>query len=213
MAPVIGDIIQIVANQSYGGQLMQNIHFYRLDSIPAQDDYPDMYEYFGQRFNVIVGIPMRALQVSDVEHTFYSVKNVTNGIDFFDVAINADGLLGAPLAASFLALNFILRRSNGLTRNGSKRLGGLSENASEGNDITASPALIAALEAAYSAPLSTSDAIPVDFATPVIVGRTNVSLDPDEPEYELDLDKINPIASSSVTAISTQRTRKLGAGL
>ena len=213
MALEVGNIIQVVANQSYGNQLLQNVFFYRVTAVPVQDDFPNVYEYIAARFNVVVGIPMRGMQANATQHTVYNVKNLTDGIEFFDKAINAFGSQEPPYATSFLAINFILRRSTGVTRNGSKRVGGLSENATEGNAITVAPLVLAAVEAAFAAPLETSDAIPVPFAEPVIIGRQIVLNDEGEEVYVLDLSKVNPVSSSSATAASTQRTRKLGRGL
>lgn len=209
----IGDIIKITVNQNYGNQLLQNVFFYRMTALPEQDDYPDYYEFIAARFNAVVGIPMRALQATATLHTVYNVKNLTDGIDFFDKVFNVGGNQEPPFATSFLAVNFILRRSTGVTRNGSKRLGGLSESATEGNAITLPAVPLAAFEAALAADLVTSDAVPVPFAEPVIVGRKIEINDEGEEVYVLDLTKINPISSAGATAASTQRTRKLGRGL
>lgn len=209
----IGDIVQVTANQNYAGQLVQNVFMYRMTALPEQDDFPNWYEYIAARFNVAVGIPMRGMQSNQITHTVYGVKNLTNGIDFFDKAINVAGSLDGPYATSFAAINFILRRTTGVTRNGSKRVGGLNEAATEGNNITVAPLVLAAVEEAFSAPLVTSDAIPVEFAEPVIVGRTEELNEDGDLVYVLDLSKINPISSASATAASTQRTRKAGRGL
>lgn len=212
MAAVVGNILKVTAFQSFLGQLLQNVHFYRLTSIPTPSEGMTFEEYVANRFNAVVGIPMRAIQSANCQHTIYRVDNVSNNIDFAEVTIDtAGGSSGDPLA-SFDALNFILRRTTGVTRNGSKRLGGLSEASISGNTNIVGATALANYTAALSAPLVTADATPDPFAEAVIVGRVFDATVGEEGGYVLDLSRINPIASAAYTAVSTQRSRKAGHG-
>lgn len=208
----IGDILKITQNQSFLGQLLQNVYFYRVLSLPTPPEGETVYDHIVLRFNADVGIPMRVLQSTACNHTVYRVDNLTNGIDFSEQTINVPGTMGEEASPSYNALNFILRRSTALTRNGSKRVGGLGEQASNGNTCIIAAGTLAAYANAVADGLFTADALPVKFAEAVIVGRTLVPAS-DPPSYELDLSKINPIASAAFTAMSTQRSRKAGHGL
>lgn len=213
MSPVIGNILKFTLSQSFLGQLTQNVLFYRLTAVPTPPDGVNVYDNMLLRINAQIGIAMRNLQSTECTHTIYRVDNLTNGIDFFEHTFNVDGENGGDPAPSFNALNFILRRSTLLTRNGSKRLGGLSEAISSGNTYTGSPSNLAALETAMGTPLLTGDVTPDPFADPVIVGRVLYTPPTGDPYYKLDLSLINAVQSCSFTAVSTQRSRKAGKGV
>jgi len=121
-------------------------------------------------------------------------------------------LTGDPMA-SFMALNFILRRSTGITRNGSKRFGGLDESSISGNSWTGSGSALTNMGTALASPLLHGTPVAAPFADPVIVGRKLVGAGTPSEHYELDLTKINPVASAAFTAVSSQRSRKVGHGI
>jgi len=209
---LIGDIIKVTANQRAQGQLCQNVFFYRVEDIPSGVDPSTMYEYIAMRFNVVWGILIRGVQSTDCLHTVYRVDNVTNGVDFGEITINGAGNVGGDPMPSFNAFNVLLRRTTGVTRNGSKRLGGLPESASTGNQINWTSGVKADVEALFAAPLVTADSIPEPFAFPVIVGRKKFTNGWGDTYYVLDLTKVNPVQSALVTASTTQRSRKAGHG-
>jgi hypothetical protein len=213
MAIALDNVLKITQNQSYLGQLVQNVYFYSVIAVPTVPDGTDPYEYALQRFNATVGIKMRPLQSTALNHTIYRVDNLSNGIDFYELAINVPGGMAEEASPSYNALNFILRRSNLLTRNGSKRVGGIGEAASNGNTCIISPTVLQDYANAVAGGLLTADATPTVWATSVIVGRT-LEVDSEGKEtYVLDLTKINPIQSAGFTAMSTQRSRKAGHGI
>jgi hypothetical protein len=212
MALEVGNVVKITANQTFLGQLMQNVFFYWITDLPGDTDGYGIYEYIAVRFNAIWGIDIRSLQSTLCKHTVYRVDNVSNGIDFGEYTVNVDGLVSGDAAPSFNALNVLLRRSTGITRNGSKRIGGIPESLTTGNTINLSDTDKANYEALFSEPLSTADSVPVDFAMPVIVGRQLFTPTEGEPYYVLDLTKLNPIQSALISAASTQRSRKAGKG-
>lgn len=207
-----GDILKITANQTLLGQLVQNVFFYQCTAIPTSIEPYGPYEYIATRFNAVWGIGIRSMQSSALLHTVYRVDNVTNGIDFGEYTVNTAGGISGEVAPSFTAINFLLRRTTGITRNGSKRLGGVPESLTTGNTIVMSDTDKANYEATFSDPLVTDDSVPVEFAYPVIVGRMLYTPPDGDPYYVLDLTKINPVQSALMTAVSTQRSRKAGKG-
>lgn len=213
MSMNIGNILKVTQNQSFLGQLVQNVYFYRVVAVPVPPEGENVYDYALQRFNAGVGIPMRAIQSTSCVHTIYRVDNLSNGVDFFERAINVAGVVGEQPSPSYNALNFVLRRATLLTRNGSKRVGGIGEAASNGNTCTIDPTQLQDYADGVAEGLLTADATPDQWAESVIIGRVLVT-DPDGKEtYELDLTKVNLIQSAGFTAMSTQRSRKAGKGV
>lgn len=208
MSMAIGDILKVTDNQGYLGQLVQNVFFYKVTAIPVTAGGMDEYEQVCASFNADVRILELAIQHEQLEHGVTTVDNITNGLDFGAVEADVFGLLEGDELASFYALNFILRRTSKITRNGSKRFAGVAETSVNGNSYTGSMTPVNALAAALAAPLKDgASPTPNDFAIPVIVGRKLVS-----GHYEYDLTKINPVSSAAFTAVSTQRSRKAGHG-
>lgn len=209
MALAINDIIKITDYQSFLGQIMENVYFYEIDAIPAPADGFTVEEQVCLSFNSKVRINVIPLQENVCSHGVTRMDNLTNGIDFAEISAPVNGTIVGDPEPSFVAYNFVLRRSTGITRNGSKRIGGLDEGGISGNGITTVGALLTALGTAMAADLTyPAGGLEVPFAHPVIVGRVLVG-----GSYQLDLTKINPIASAAFTAVSTQRSRKAGHGV
>lgn len=210
---VIGDIVRVTANQSYLGQLTQNVFFFIMTALPTPIDGQTDYQTLLQEFNAGWGITTRLYQSNSCTHTYYRIDNLTNGVDFAELPLNVAGSLTGPGAPSFMAINFILRRATGETRNGSKRMGGLTEDQFDANSVTLSGPIRSALEDAFGLSLldSTTDDV---TAIQIIVGRESY-IDPEDgkKKYRLDLDRYTLVAGATLTAISTQRSRKLGRGV
>lgn len=213
MALELGNILKITDYQTYLGQATQNVFFYRVTALPTPPEGQSVYEFICERFDVGVCAKMVLLQHNSAFHRIVRVDNLSNGIDFFELATDRQGTVGGEGASSFEALNFVLRRSTLLTRNGSKRLGALPEDIINANSYVGSAPTMALLVAAFASPLVTPDVTPDPFAEPVIVGRSLYTTPEGNEAYELDLTKINPIASAGFTAVSTQRSRKAGKGI
>lgn len=207
------DVVRIIANQSYLGQLMQNVFFYRAGTLPTPPEGETLYQYALSRFNAQWGIPVRAQQHTDCNHLFYRIENLTNGVDFAELQINTAGAVSGDPAPSFQAINLTLQRSSLLTRNGSKRMGGLPESATTGNLVNWAGGTYTAIQDAFGKPLLDSLGDDDPWLFPCIVGRTLVENDEGEFVYELDLTKINLITGAVITEPSTQRSRKAGRGV
>lgn len=208
----INDVYRITAYQTYALQAVQNVFFYQLLNIPEGVGFLDQEDTILEAFKSEVGDVMRTAQHVGCEHVLYRFDNLTNGIDFREMAVNEFGAQPNPAGPSFMAINFKLIRQTGVTRNGSKRLGGLSEDAYGANGINLSGTLITNLEGAFGTALHN----PIggeNIGAPLIVGRT-LEIDEEGKEtYVLDLAKLNPIVGCQVTASTTQRSRKPGKGI
>lgn len=207
MAAAIGDILQITDVQTYLGQLMLNVYMYRVDELGSLVGYQEMAD----AFQSLVVTPVRGVQSTGVTHTQTVIRNLTNGIDIFEDAIDAAGVDGSVPLASFVGLSFRLVRSTGLTRHGAKRIGGLTESTVAGNNID--PTVqdeVDAIEAALGGTVNVDGAGDNDFVlTPVIVGRVPTG----EPGAgDLDLSVVNDVAEAQFIRVSTQTTRRAGRG-
>lgn len=208
----INDIYKITANQSYGGQLMQNVFMYQYLNAAEGVGVPAQIQTILEAFKAEVGDVMRSVQVGAVNHVSYRFDNLTDGVTFGELLVNEAGLLENVPSPSFLAVNVKLVRLTGITRNGSKRIGGISEDDTSGNNLLWTPTEIANIQAAFGSAIHN----PVgaeNIGAPVIVGRTEELNEDGELVYVLDLSKVNPIVSAQVTALSTQRSRKVGHGV
>jgi len=211
MAVAANDILRFVANGVYLGQQVQNVFFYRAEFGGVNKPYSEWLTGF--RESVLDKI--RVVQSSSFAWTDSSCENLTNGLDLTTQVYTPQilGVKAGDPTASFLAANIQLKRTTKLTRHGSKRIAGLVE-----PDVSANLILwtvgetTSVLDACRLGLMFTVLAVPVLYGTPVIVGRTLVSPGP-PPEYVLDLTKINLISDAELTALSTQRSRKLGAGI
>lgn len=213
MSLAVGDIVKITDFQVSIDQDAENVYFYRIDAIPTPASGLTVDEEVCGAFNADVRIFMLPFQSDQCSHRVTRMDNVTNGVDFATVSSTVFGLLSGDPEPSFVAANFVLRRSTLITRNGSKRVAGLSEGSVNGNNWVGSSGDLAAYATALAAPLMDNTLpTPVPFATPVIVGRKIVGTGSHGAIYGLDLTKINPIASAAFTAVSTQRSRKVGHG-
>jgi hypothetical protein len=110
-----------------------------------------------------------------------------------------------------VAAAFRLVRTNGTTRHGQKRIGGLPEGHINGNSVASG------LVAAYNTVATTigghfirTGTVDHDFdLAPVIVGRFPQG---DPNEGELDLSVINPVQSAQFIRLTSQTTRREGRG-
>lgn len=210
MAMAIDNILQITDFQRFLGQQVLNVYFYRVLALPDPEIYPNPYDAVLTSFESTVVGPLKNNQHTSLMHETIVVKNLSNGIDIREKILNIAGTATGDEEPSFTALGIRLVRTTGVTRHGSKRIGGMPESYFIGNTLNLSPGQVTAIEFAMGATLIESGTIN-DLAQPVIVGRTLVPAS-DPPEYELDLLKINVIADAQIIAVTTQNTRKAGRG-
>jgi len=206
----LGDILRITAQQIYQGQRMNNVFFYECVNIPDDVEGQTVYDTLLASFNSRWGLPTRGTQHVDCQHQLYRLENLTQGFDFAELALTANGTVTGDPEPSFVSYAVKLVRGSGITRNGSKRVGGLAEGTVTGNTLTFTSGERTALAELYTQPLEEAGSGD-PLAVPVIVGRTLVPAS-SPPRYELDLAKINPIIGAIITVPTTQNTRKVGRG-
>jgi hypothetical protein len=199
VASILGDLWQVVDNQRYLGEELMNVFYYRVTSVTGIMDAG--YDSFLDWFETDVVEVMADLQSTDLNHYQISVRNISNNIDFREKAIDVDGLAtgGASSMPSYVTLTYKLIRESLVTRNGAKRIAGVSESQVTGNTWTAAGS---AADIALAAALATDwvDGV-ITMAEPVIVKRPINP--PVGTTYEY-----SSIGDAQFTRIGTQNTRK-----
>lgn len=139
MAVNTGDLIQIIDNQTYLGEDLMNVYYYRWFSTPSVDN--SVYIPLLESFETKVVDQVIKAQNEFVEHTTLSIRNLTNNLDYAELTVAKDGLLDVDPAntlQSYVTLGFQLIRDSLATRNGYKRISGLIESQVEGNTFVGS---------------------------------------------------------------------------
>lgn len=203
MAVVQGDLIQCIDYQEYLGQQLLNVYYYRF--IPLTAIMDGGLSLFNDAWEAAVLDKVRAIQLTVVQHTSREWKNLSNGVDLFVDGTVVNGLRSGDANAyepSFVSAGFILRRESLVTRNGYKRIGGLSSSDINGNDWVGEGTAIPEIEVALASDLSVGL---IPSLEPIIVKRPIV---PPVESYQY-----ASIGSSSFRGIGTQNTRKKGRGI
>jgi hypothetical protein len=156
-------------------------------------------------FDVDVVENVAEIQMSNLLHVSREVRNLSNGLDF---AINSAVIPGGMSTDthqelnSFTSAGFLLQRSSLATRNGYKRVGGLSETDVVGNDWVGETTRLDDIEGALSMVITAE--LGVTFQ-PIIL---KAGSDPlvEDPIY-------SNVSSASFRGIGTQNSRKPGRGV
>jgi hypothetical protein len=152
----VNDLIEIVDNQTYLGEAVLNIYYYR--SQTANADGSEALESVSTAFTGAVIDDVTALQVGGLLHINRTIKNLSNGLDFFIDTDVIPGQIDAPVATyapSYVSAGFMLLRSNLNTRNGYKRFSGLTEGNIEGNSLVSVGSAVSEIEVSLAQTLST----------------------------------------------------------
>lgn len=136
MTIVLGDLLRITDAQTYLGEEVLNIYYYRSVSITpiGNEGYGTILDWFETE----ILEPVTQIQVSALVHNQLTIVNMTNGIDFLERAIDVPGEIAADESEclpSYVATGFRLIRESLVTRNGAKRYAGLSEQYTTGNEV------------------------------------------------------------------------------
>lgn len=203
MAALLGDLIQVIDNQVYLAQQVLNVYYYRITAtLGLGDGYlSDMNAWFGD----VVLDAVTGIQLEGVQHVSREWKNLSNGVDLFVDGTVVDGQIAGAFSTylpSYVSLGFILRRESLATRNGYKRLAGISDTLVNGNDYVGSAPALAAIESAFAADVTDGLAT---IAEPIIVRRP---ITPPVASYVY-----ASIGSSSFRSVGTQNSRKQGIGI
>lgn len=203
MALAVGNIIQIIDTQTYLGQEVLNVYHYRCTAVSPTPTDP--YGNLLDMFDVDVVENVAEIQMSNLLHVSREARNLSNGLDF---AINSSVIPGGMSTDthqelnSFTSAGFLLQRSSLATRNGYKRVGGLSETDVVGNDWVGETTRLDDIEGAFAMTITAE--LGVTFQ-PIILKAGSDPLTED-PIY-------SNVATASFRGIGTQNSRKPGRGV
>lgn len=194
-----GDLIQIVDRQVYLSEEILNVYYYRyiLVTGATNDIYPALADWFED--NVISAVC--GVQVDVLIHTELEIRNLTNGVDIYTRPLNTAGDIAENSAGwepSYVSINIQLVRESLVTRNGSKRFGGLPESSIAGNVYTFPTGAQEDIEGSLAADVMIGS---VNTFEPIIVKRPIGS--PPVTTYQY-----SSIGSAQFTRLGTQNTRK-----
>lgn len=198
MAASNGDLLQFIDHQTYLGEDVLNIYYYRVVAIAGLTG--NYLEQLNDEFYDTIVDNVRDFQDAGLVHTTIESRNLTNGIDFFLTSIvspDGDGLTSGAGMPSAICYTFRLLRESLVTRNGYKRFAGVSESQGAGNAYTPSSGQIAGAIGGLTADLFLGAA---DVASPVIVKRPIPS---PATVYEFSF-----VGDADFRGIGTQNTRK-----
>lgn len=176
----IGDVYQIKASQRVPnvGDEVLNIFFY--SHFSGASDLEDVLT----EWNLTVGLPMRLCQTQTTTWNYLEISNLYDVTEFARLDFAAGTVKGDyndDTAPPSTAINFTLQRTSKTVRNGSKRLGGLSNPLVAYGQVTNTGLLekLQAVAVAFALPIEE----PVGGAifNPVIVGRVKTA-NPDYPD-------------------------------
>lgn len=201
MAAALGDLIRLTDFQSYLGETVLNVYYYRITEITGVTG--DYLEIVHSEWYEKVLTPVLKVQNVDTVHTNREVRNLSNNVDFFVDSFSTPGeFAGDNALNSFTSLGFMLVRESLVTRNGYKRFAGLSENQVQGNSYNGDMDLIHDIEDGLAMDLMLGL---TTLAEPVIVKRPII---PPVEDYDY-----ASIGSAQFRGIGTQNTRKPGRGI
>lgn len=218
MATVVGDIIQIVLNQTYALQQCQNVAFYRVEDTPTEG----VLEGAATDFVTDVGTVMQLAQNAGVTYPSCVATNIFS-LDQFVLSPTtlSPGLnVAGDQLSSFISGGIKLVRGNARVRHGRKSIVGMSEDDAFGQVWTSGyQTLLQDVADAYAQVLTPGG---VDNLAPVIVGRVLVPADPpDVPRafYRLPATQAEMadnwayvVSATAATLITSQNSRKQGHG-
>jgi hypothetical protein len=200
MSLVVNDILQVDARVTHLGREAHNVFHYKLISMDAGLGYADIANHFADWYSLAVAPITIASAVLDL----VTITNLTNGLDIHEQTVSEAGLITGDNAPSFVAWGFRLIRGSRLTRHGSKRFVGVSEDSTLGNEPQATivDELNTCASKLHEGILVSGTTIDVTLQ-PVIVGRDLV-----DDSYVLNPTKINTVIGAEFTALTTQNSRK-----
>jgi len=201
--PLLGDVIQIVTEQTLLGQVIRNVFGY----VVSLADPVTTVEEIADQFILQVAIVMLPMQTPEVSSVGVSVRNLDNPEEFIEkdwVGVGTNVTSG-PVMPSYVASGFKLLRSDVDTRNGSKRIAGLGEDEVTDNtwnnsgSATTLDFLDALADILFALPGLTE-------MLPVIIGRDPITGQPDT-------GRISPVLEAQANPlVTTQISRKAGRG-
>lgn len=201
--PLLGDVLQLVFEQKLLGQVIRNVFGY----VVSVADPAATIEDVADRCIIEIGDVYITAQSPSVSNVQIAVKNLDDATEFIEKAWTGVGLNsdGTPVLPSYVAGGFKFLRGDTDTRNGSKRLAGMSEESVVNNDwVIFDSVTVIAIEDAFEATIFiTPSTMEIQ---PIIIGRDPITGLPDT-------GRISPIIEvQAQEGITTQNSRKAGRG-
>jgi hypothetical protein len=218
MAGVVGDVVQVTLTGTVLGELMENVHFYRVEDEPSAGYLEGLCTEFQSEV-----LPAYAtVQHDEVLYTRITARNIFDFDEFVLQPLTPDqgsGTTSDPVP-SFVAASIQLTRGNARVRNGRKSIAG----AMEGQMISQvwDTGYLANLQLLADALAATLNPGLVDLFAPIIVGRVFVPADPPAiprayyrlpaSQAEMDTHWAYVVSALASPDVSTQNLRKKGHG-
>lgn len=203
MAVANGDLIQVIDNQSYLGQQVLNVYYYRWNSAPSVDN--SYLSLINDSFETRVIEPILDLQNNGLTHVSREWKNLSNNLDIFTdgtVLTGSNASTESSRLPSYVSIGFMLQRDSLVTRNGYKRFAGLTDADVSGNTYVGGAPSVEAVELALASSLAAGV---LEVAYPIIPKRPLV---PPVGSYVY-----SSVQSARFRSIGTQNSRKAGRGV
>lgn len=200
---LLGDVFQILFEQELLDQVIRNVFGY----VVSVADPAATVEDIADRMIVEVGDVYLEIQGPGVTAVSIVVNNLDDATEFIEKAWVGSGTevgQGAVMP-SYVAAGFKLLRGDTDTRNGSKRIAGIGEDAVANNDWTFFDGADAlAIQDAFAATVFITPSLMEMI--PVIIGRDPITGQPDS-------GRISPVIEvQAKEKITTQNSRKAGTG-
>jgi hypothetical protein len=198
-----GDIIRITDIQSFLGQTLLNVYFYQLnlEGVFLTGYLADIALHFTEA----VVTPVSGVQDVTLSHTSLFLENLSNGVDILTYTTDfpIDGTIpGADVFPPYVSLGFQLIREERTTRNGYKRIGGISESSVTAGVIDLPSSLIEDVQNGMKADIVSGLAT---LCNPVIV------------RHPITIPLVSPVFSHVgdclFKSVGTQNTRKFNRGI
>lgn len=195
----VNDLIQITDIQTFLGQTVLNVYFYKVGVLTG---VLDVLETLNEFATAVAG-PIATVQSEDLIHIQRDWLNISTGLEIGTDPNEIPGTALGPVSPSFLSFNITLLRTTALTRSGRKSIAGVREIDTDGNDVALTGGQISTLENAASANVVAKDDLDVSigFLAAVIPRRNPLTGLPDPLN-------LNPISGGKLRGLGTQNTRK-----
>lgn len=206
--PIIGSsrIFQIKDFQTLASQSLLNVYNY-IATGPGDYDAEDVAR--AVEADVVASVA-GSLQTPDVVHTIIEAEEITVLDNFFSGAsVVGAGAIPGQVQPNYVAVTLSLRRATKETRNGSKRIAGISEDDMAGNIIGAGYMVGMNVVAAKMG--LTLTVISGGDLTPIILSKRRDGNGDLLPVSQWWYNFISDVVPSNV--VTTQNSRKLGVGV
>jgi len=188
------DIYSIEDRQTFLGQSVVNVYYYQDVGVNAITE-----AQLADIFEVTVIDELVSVQATNLVHDTIRVTNLTNPGPYSEYTIGTQGEKSSEPLPRFNAWGFRFVRDSLATRNGYKRIAGVTEDLqSSGVATSAALTLLNTVTGAFLATLSGDSGNLL--AKPVIVGRNS--------NGTYDLSRVSNVVSVVYYAITTQNSRK-----